>query len=134
MPVPQAGPHADASAAFANPTAARAAIFVRSSFSRRCEAPYGAVAYAAPKHALCSCHTLLALQTEQSRANQFHMTSTVQTPQAFATEAFTDADAAVTRLEHIYERNTQFLRDRFEAYANGATFGVRVRAHYPFVR
>ena len=27
--------------------------------------------------------------------------------------------AAVVRLEEIYDRNTAFLRDRFEAYANG---------------
>ncbi|MET0222679.1 MAG: AMP nucleosidase, partial [Tardiphaga sp.] len=59
---------------------------------------------------------------------------TIQTPHAFATEAFTDADAAVDRLVEIYERGTAFLRERFEAYANGATFGARVRAHYPFVR
>ena len=30
---------------------------------------------------------------------------TIQTPQAIATEAFTDAAAAVARLEEIYERN-----------------------------
>jgi AMP nucleosidase len=61
-------------------------------------------------------------------------TPTVQTPQAIATESFTDADAAVGRLEEIYERNTKFLRDRFDAYANGAAFTTRVRATYPFVR
>jgi AMP nucleosidase len=59
---------------------------------------------------------------------------TVQTPQAMTTEAFTDAGAAVGRLEELYEQNTQFLRDRFEAYANGELFGTRVRANYPFVR
>jgi AMP nucleosidase len=59
---------------------------------------------------------------------------TIQTPQAIATEAFADADAAVARLEEIYERNTQFLRDRFEAYANGQVVGTRLRANYPFVR
>jgi AMP nucleosidase len=40
----------------------------------------------------------------------------------------------VNRLEEIYQRNTQFLRDRFEAYLNGDTPAARVRAHYPFVR
>ena len=40
-------------------------------------------------------------------------------PQRIATESFTDADAAVDRLIGIYERNTGFLRDRFEAYVNG---------------
>ncbi len=43
----------------------------------------------------------------------------VETLPPFATEAFVDAGAAVARLEEIYERNTRFLRDRFEAYVNG---------------
>jgi AMP nucleosidase len=59
---------------------------------------------------------------------------TVLSPQPVATEAFTDAAAAVARLEEIYERNTRFLRDRFEAYANGEALTTRVRATYPFVR
>jgi AMP nucleosidase len=59
---------------------------------------------------------------------------TIQTPPAIATEAFTEASAAVGRLEEIYERNTAFLRDRFEAYINGEPLTARVRAHYPFVR
>ena len=58
----------------------------------------------------------------------------VETPPPFATEAFADAGAAVARLEEIYERNTRFLRDRFEAYVNGGAFAKRVRACYPFVR
>jgi AMP nucleosidase len=55
-------------------------------------------------------------------------------PPPIATEAFTDAAAAVARLEEIYERNTKFLRERFEAYVNGAAISMRVRATYPFVR
>ena len=58
----------------------------------------------------------------------------VETPPAFATEAFVDAGAAVARLEEIYERNTRFLRERFESYVNGRAFTTRVRACYPFVR
>ena len=58
----------------------------------------------------------------------------VETPPPFATEAFVDAGAAVARLEEIYERNTRFLRDRFEAYVNGGALTSRVRACYPFVR
>ncbi|WP_426527145.1 AMP nucleosidase [Bradyrhizobium sp. McL0615] len=58
----------------------------------------------------------------------------VETPPPFATEAFVDAGAAVARLEEIYERNTRFLRDRFEAYVNGGSFTTRVRACYPLVR
>ena len=58
----------------------------------------------------------------------------ILTPPFFATESFTNASAAVVRLEEIYDRNTAFLRDRFEAYANGEAIGSRVRAAYPFVR
>src|SRR4051794_29408772 len=58
----------------------------------------------------------------------------VETPPPFATEAFVDAGAAVARLEEIYERNSQFLRNRFESYVNGGTVTTRGRACYPFVR
>ena len=58
----------------------------------------------------------------------------VLTPQCIATEAFTNATAAVARLDEIYERNTAFLRDCFGAHANGETISTRVRATYPFVR
>jgi AMP nucleosidase len=58
----------------------------------------------------------------------------VLTPQRIATEAFTDAAAAVVRLDEIYERNTHFLRDCFEAYVNGESLTTRMRATYPFVR
>ena len=56
------------------------------------------------------------------------------TPERIATEAFTDADAAVVRLNEIYQRNTRFLRACFEAYVNGESRSTRVRATYPFVR
>src|ERR1700747_1691123 len=59
---------------------------------------------------------------------------TIETPPTIATESFTDATAAVGRIEEIYQRNTQFLRDRFEAYINGQSLAARVRAAYPFVR
>src|SRR6516165_4740647 len=59
---------------------------------------------------------------------------TIQTPHPIATEAFTDASRAIGRLEEIYECNTRFLRDRFEAYVNGKVPMTRVRANYPFVR
>ena len=55
-------------------------------------------------------------------------------PPPIATEAFTDAAAAVARLDEIYKRNTDFLRSRFTAFANGEAFTTRVRATYPFVR
>lgn len=55
-------------------------------------------------------------------------------PRPAATKAFTDANAAVARLEEIYQRNTAFLRRHFQAYLNGAPPKSRVRATYPFVR
>ncbi|WP_035976968.1 AMP nucleosidase [Bradyrhizobium sp. th.b2] len=61
-------------------------------------------------------------------------TPPIETPPSITTEAFVEAGAAVARLEEIYERNTAFLRSRFEAYVNGVPFTTRVRAHYPFVR
>ena len=63
-----------------------------------------------------------------------HPALSILTPQCFATEAFTNATAAVARLDEIYERNTGFLRDRFGVYANGEAISTRVRATYPFVR
>jgi AMP nucleosidase len=58
----------------------------------------------------------------------------VVAPKRIATEAFTDASAAVARLEEIYDRNTAFLRERFETYLKGEPVPMRVRATYPFVR
>ena len=63
-----------------------------------------------------------------------HLALSVRTPPSIATEAFTDAAAAVARLHDIYERNAGFLRDRFDAYANGEALTTRARATYPFVR
>jgi AMP nucleosidase len=63
-----------------------------------------------------------------------HPVPSVLAPERIATEAFSDATAAVARLQEIYERNTRFLRDRFEAFANGETLAMRVRATYPLVR
>jgi AMP nucleosidase len=58
----------------------------------------------------------------------------MRTPPPIATEAFTDAGAAVARIAEIYERNTAFLRDRFIAFGSGVEPPGRVRACYPFVR
>jgi AMP nucleosidase len=66
--------------------------------------------------------------------DNMHSIPIIQSPPPIATEAFSDAGSAVARLEEIYERNTQFLRDRFEAYVNGGAITTRVRAYYPFVR
>ncbi len=56
------------------------------------------------------------------------------TPDPVATESFSDAGAAVARLDELYRRNTAFLRDRFEAHARGDRLDRRVRATYPFVQ
>lgn len=66
--------------------------------------------------------------------NDMRPLTDVVTPQRITTEAFADARAAVDRLDEIYQRNTRFLRDRFEAFANGRPPKARVRANYPFVR
>lgn len=58
----------------------------------------------------------------------------IVSPEPISTEVFTDASGAVARLQEIYERNTQFLRDRLAAYARGEWLDARVRATYPFVR
>jgi AMP nucleosidase len=56
------------------------------------------------------------------------------TPEPFETQSFRDPDAALARIEEIYERNTAFLRSQFEAYLNGQPPKQPVRATYPFVR
>jgi len=55
-------------------------------------------------------------------------------PPPIATESFADAEAAVARLGEIYQRNTTFLRERFEGYLRGEAAAARVRATYPFIR
>jgi len=56
------------------------------------------------------------------------------TPDLPGTEVFTEADAAVERLERLYEGSAQFLCQRFsEALAKGPP-AQRVRAYYPEIR
>ena len=62
------------------------------------------------------------------------MTTSILSPKRMATMPFMDAAGACERLEQIYARNTAFLRERFEAYAQGKPLKSRVRATYPFVR
>ncbi|MFY9992998.1 MAG: AMP nucleosidase [Rhodoplanes sp.] len=59
---------------------------------------------------------------------------TILSPKPIAPELFTDAAAAVAHLEELYERNTEFLRNLFEAYGKSEGTVARVRATYPFVR
>ncbi|MCC0063362.1 MAG: AMP nucleosidase [Defluviimonas sp.] len=58
----------------------------------------------------------------------------VQTPLSSAPEAFTDAEAAVSRLEALYAQATNFLLDRFGAVLRGDRPERRIRAFYPEVR
>ncbi len=58
----------------------------------------------------------------------------METPKLPAAEAFTDAKAAVQRLEELYVTSTRFLCDRFgDALKKGAPKG-RIRAFYPEIR
>jgi AMP nucleosidase len=55
----------------------------------------------------------------------------IDSPKRIATERFTDADAAVARLELIYDRHTAFIRERFAELLKTKQFPGRVRATYP---
>jgi AMP nucleosidase len=55
-------------------------------------------------------------------------------PPPVAFEAFTDAEAAVARVEAIYDANTAFLRQRFAELLKTKSLGRKVRATYPEVR
>ena len=56
------------------------------------------------------------------------------TPENFPSTAFHDALEAVDALEALYERNTRFLRDSFEAVTKGDQPHKRYRAYYPEIR
>ncbi|HYE50010.1 MAG TPA: AMP nucleosidase [Azospirillaceae bacterium] len=49
-------------------------------------------------------------------------------------ETFDDADAALARVQQLYDTATGHLRERFKAFATGADMPGRVRACYPFVQ
>ncbi len=56
------------------------------------------------------------------------------TPELARPESFTDAAAAVARLEALYEGATAFLRDRFAATLRTGRPAARFRAFYPEIR
>lgn len=58
----------------------------------------------------------------------------VLTPETPEPEYFTDAAAAVARLEELYTTGTTFLCDRFSAALQSGHPGVRYRAFYPEIR
>src|ERR1700752_4219314 len=59
--------------------------------------------------------------------------STVVTPEPFHRQSFADPAEAVRALQHLYDRNTRFLRDSFLQIAEGGRDDVRYRAYYPEV-
>ena len=59
----------------------------------------------------------------------------MHTPIPFiAPEVFIDADAALTRVQAIYQQSVQHLRQAMQRYVAGETWQDRVRACYPYVR
>ncbi|KAF7597978.1 MAG: AMP nucleosidase [Candidatus Dactylopiibacterium carminicum] len=55
-------------------------------------------------------------------------------PPFIAPQRFTDADAALAQVQHIYDTSLQYLRDMLRRYVAGEDLGGHVRACYPFVR
>jgi AMP nucleosidase len=55
-------------------------------------------------------------------------------PEPIASEFFDDAEAAVERLDAIYNAHAGFLRSRFDALLHGEVLTRRVRATYPEIR
>ena len=58
----------------------------------------------------------------------------IETPELPAAEPFTDATAAVDRLQMLYDGAVAFLSERFTAALAGEGAGVRYRAFYPEIR
>src|SRR5690606_12828372 len=57
--------------------------------------------------------------------------SRIATPAPYERRSFTDAAEAVAELGRLYERNTEFLRQSFQALADGTAEHARFRAYYP---
>ena len=55
-------------------------------------------------------------------------------PAPIPTERFDDAEAAVARLEMIYDKHTAFIRDRFAQLLKKGNLRGHVRATYPQIR
>jgi AMP nucleosidase len=55
----------------------------------------------------------------------------VDTPKRMATERFDDADAALERLELIYDKHTAFIRESFARLLKNKSLPARVCATYP---
>jgi AMP nucleosidase len=69
------------------------------------------------------------------RLNRPHATRLERfVPAAYCHRSLQGRGFRVSRLEEGYERNTRFLRDRFEGFVSAEPFTKRVRATYPLVR
>lgn len=53
---------------------------------------------------------------------------------AFPPKGFTQPEEALARVREIYDANTAYLRDRFQAFTRGERIKGRVRACYPYVK
>ncbi len=62
------------------------------------------------------------------------VSSKPEQPATIPFEAFSDARAAIERLQQIFDRNTAFLRERFAQLSAGVVPQAKVRACYPEVR
>ena len=58
----------------------------------------------------------------------------IRTPDHPMPESFTDATAAVDRLEALYAQATAFLSEHFSAVVKGGKPSTRIRAFYPEIR
>ncbi len=58
----------------------------------------------------------------------------ILSPEPMMPEAFVDAEAAVDRLEALYQQATEFLSDHFSTAVMGTRPHSRVRAFYPEIR
>ena len=62
------------------------------------------------------------------------ITLTILSPVPVAHEDFTNAEAAVDRLQALYEQSTEFLSHHFSAAVQGQRPASRLRAFYPEIR
>ncbi|GHF65770.1 AMP nucleosidase [Seohaeicola zhoushanensis] len=60
--------------------------------------------------------------------------SRIETPDSFRDESFTDATAAVDRLQELYTEATEFLCGHFMQVMKSGAPGCRIRAFYPEIR
>jgi AMP nucleosidase len=65
---------------------------------------------------------------------QDDLQNAILTPTAAEAESFTDAAAAVDRLQALYDQATGFLAEQFQATISKGNPGRRIRAFYPEIR